>query len=258
MTHCQCLVQVRIARQLLGNPTSTTGQVLLAAAWRQEGVLLMDSMAKYDNGVEAFRQARNVLEFTQNPALTMRMQQIVVLAQLAGALDYIGAYDEGNKVGAHAVSCAESFLGPEHPILALSLTNHAFFLRGIGDPNAACEAHRRAGSIRAKVLGEQHPDVGISFNQEALCLQDLKRFPEAEASYLKALDIRMKRLGEDHFMVANTYNNLGSMHALQGKTAQAIAAYQHCHRIRLSCYGPGHKKVVDVEKELEALGHKIK
>jgi CHAT domain-containing protein/tetratricopeptide (TPR) repeat protein len=144
---------------------------------------------------------------------------------LATNLGEQGRYGEALQLHTQALDLRQKLLGPQHPDVAISLSNVGYILgqqrkyAEATQPLAmAVEIGRRNGSGE---LG-----LAASLNNYAANLAELKRYADAEKVYREALAIRTKRLGPNHPLTANVLNNLGHNAFAQGKNPQALTLFR--------------------------------
>ena len=82
-----------------------------------------------------------------------------------------GKYSEALPLAHRALEMSELALGPEHPDVAVPLTNLASLYTRLGNYAQAEPLYRRSLAIFERALGPEHPDVGLSPQQPgaALC-----------------------------------------------------------------------------------------
>ncbi len=131
-----------------------------------------------------------------------------------------GKYSEAEIHWGAALEEAEG-LGPEAPLLAISLNNLALVYMAHGKYAKAEPLYKRALAIWEKALGLEHPQVATSLNNRALLYQAQGKYAEAEPLYKRALAIYEKALGPEHPNIAQSLENYV---ALLRKTGRGVEA----------------------------------
>ena len=169
--------------------------------------------ARHEEGLRWSRHADVVLSILGEEEESLRR---------AGVLDIIGsihksagAYAEGKAYQERALAIREKVLGPDHPLVAISLNNLATALDStkVNDKRMLL---KRALAIFEKALGPDHPDVAAPLNNLAGVLMSMGAYEEAKPLYERALAIRKRALGPDHPDVAQSLNNLANVHYSMG------------------------------------------
>jgi esterase/lipase superfamily enzyme/Flp pilus assembly protein TadD len=137
-----------------------------------------------------------------------------------------GKYSEAIDLAERALALSERLHGPDHSLVAISLTNLAALYQSQGRLAEAEPLYKRALAIYEKALGPDHRDMAASLNDLASLYQSQSRFAEAEPLYKRALTIYEKALGPDHKDVAASLNNLASLYRSQGSYTEAEALYR--------------------------------
>ena len=77
-------------------------------------------------------------------------------------------------------------MGPDHPTLALTLSNLALNKKSLGHLSEAEALYKRALTIAEKALGPDHPDLAKVLGNLAILLQSQNRNAEAEPIFKRA------------------------------------------------------------------------
>jgi tetratricopeptide (TPR) repeat protein len=145
-------------------------------------------------------------------------------------------YEQALKVG-------EAALGPEHPRVAIYLSNQGIVLKELGDLPQARANYERALKIDEAAYGPNHPNVAIRINNLGGVLKELGNLAGARANFERALKINEEAYGPDHPRVAICLNNVGiALHNL-GDLGGARAYYERALKINEAVYGPDHPTV---------------
>jgi tetratricopeptide (TPR) repeat protein len=126
-------------------------------------------------------------------------------------------FSQAEPLYRRALSIGEQSLGPDHPEVAIRLSNLAQLLQ---DTNRLSEAEpmmRRALSIGEQSYGPDHPNVAIRLNNLAQLLKATNRLSEAEPLMRRALSIFHSSLGEDHPSTQRVAANYESLQEARDK-----------------------------------------
>jgi len=157
------------------------------------------------------------------------------------------------ELAARGLSIRETRLGPDHPLVATSLTNMALIKRKIGDLEEARRLLDRALSIRERTQGPRHPDTAATLDELADVLQTMGDYRQARQSYERALAIQEESLGLWHPDVARTLNGLAIMLIDLGDYDGAKSSFQRALAIRLKALGSEHPLTIQLLNNLALL-----
>ena len=150
-----------------------------------------------------------------------------VLSDQAVALAWQARYSEAADMAQEALSEAEQAFGPEHPTVALCLSNLAGLYHVLRRDAEAEPLIKRALTIREKAFGPNHREVATSLNDLAGIYQTIGRHSEAEPLCLQALSIREKALGpDDPVEVAQSLYLLAAIYEGQNRPNEAEPMYK--------------------------------
>ncbi len=152
-----------------------------------------------------------------------------------------------------ALAIGEESYGPDHPNVAIRLSNLAGLLQATNRLAEAEPLTRRALAIDEKTYGPDHPNVAIRLNNLARLLQDKNRLAEAEPMMRRALAIDENSYGPDYPDVAIRLNNLALLLKLTNRLAEAEPLYQRALTIVEKSYGPDHPYVANNLNNLATL-----
>jgi tetratricopeptide (TPR) repeat protein len=154
-------------------------------------------------------------------------------------------YAEAEPLYRRALAIDEKNYGPDHPAVAIRLSNLALLL---GDTNRLSEAeslYRRALAIDENSYGPNHPTVAMKLNNLAELLRNTNRLSEAEPLYRRALAIDEKNYGPDHPMVATFLNNLAELLGATNRPGEAEPLFRRALAIDEKSYGSDHPDVAN-------------
>ena len=132
-----------------------------------------------------------------------------------------GRYADAEPPYKRGLAIREKALGPNHPDVALSLSNLAGLYQALGRTAEAEPHYKRSLAIRERALGPDHPDVALSLNNLATFYGGQGRAAEAEPLHKRSLAIYETAMGPEHPIVAKTLDNLAWLAFGQGDWARA-------------------------------------
>jgi tetratricopeptide (TPR) repeat protein len=142
-----------------------------------------------------------------------------------------------------ALRIDEATYGPDHPTVAVRLSNLATVLQDLGHPEKAQPLLERALRIGEATHGPDHPTVAVRLSNLALVLQDLGHPEKAQPLLERALRIDEATHGPDHPTVATTLSNLATVLQDLGHPEKAQPLLERALRIDETTYGPDHPAV---------------
>jgi tetratricopeptide (TPR) repeat protein/tRNA A-37 threonylcarbamoyl transferase component Bud32 len=170
------------------------------------------------------------------------------------------ARGDHQKAGEHhrrALAIRETQLGADHPEVAISLTNIANALVGVGSYAEAERLARRALTIFEKKFGADHPYTAASYNNIGNSLFEQGRqqswddpegarpfFLQAVEHYQKAIEIREANLGPNHPSIGLNLHNLGEARRHLGQLTEARAAFERSLAIKRESYDADNPTVI--------------
>jgi tetratricopeptide (TPR) repeat protein len=165
-----------------------------------------------------------------------------LLDQAGWHLDDRARYAEAEPLMRRALEIDEKALGPDHPNVAICLSNLAV----LHSTNRLSEAEplmRRAVTIYEKAYGADHPHLAASLNNLADLLRVTNRLSEAEPLIRRALAIDEKALGPDHPNVAIRLNVLALLLTDTNRLDEAEPLMRRALAISEKALGPDHPSV---------------
>eukprot|EP00798_Chlamydomonas_sp_ICE-L_P011992 gene11992-15087_t len=251
------LVMAKEAKDLLKDASNAQHKLMLALALRAEGLIGRENYS-FAVSIAAHQSAVELVDSIVNDVPQDKMEKIILMAELAGTMDYCGKFAEGREVAEKAVSEATTYFSSgSHPILALCLTANGYHANAqgrdaqeAGDKDKANSFFEAALGMHESALGMRHEaklglDEAFSLNQKALLLQELGRYEESEKSYLESLRIRKKCQPDPDTLVANTYHAIGKLSMLSGKLAAGSESDDDPSAER-----PGDEQIIAAGKDL--------
>jgi tetratricopeptide (TPR) repeat protein/DNA-binding XRE family transcriptional regulator len=188
----------------------------------------------------------------------MQFPEAIQLLDLCGQYLYQRAqYAEAEALYLQALELREQALGPEHPDVAISLSNLTTLYWDQGKFMQVEPLFLRALAVRTQALGPEHPDVASSLNDLALLYKAQDRYDQAEPLFLRALAIREKALDPEHLDMTATLHNLAMLYCNQDRFPEAeplfLRALSICERV----LGPEHPDVATSLNYLAGLYHSL-
>jgi tetratricopeptide (TPR) repeat protein len=178
-------------------------------------------------------------------------------ARLYGQLDNLfdakARYPEAEKASRRALAISETSLGPDHPEVAIRLSNLAALLFATNRLAEAEPLMRRALAIDETGYGPDHPRRATGLNNLAQMLQDTGRLAEAEPLMRRALAIDEASYGPAHPNVARDLSNLAQLLSATNRLAEAEPLMRRALAINEVSYGPDHPQVATVLNNLAQL-----
>ena len=166
-------------------------------------------------------------------------------------------YTEAEALYRQALEIREHVLGPEHPDVAISLSNLTTLYWDQGKFTQAEPLFLRSLAIREQALGPRHPDVAASVNDLALLYKAQDRYDQAEPLFLRALAIRSQSLDPEHLDLASTLNNLAMLYYNQDRFVEAEPLFLRALSISQRVLGPEHPDVATSLNYLAGLYHAL-
>jgi len=154
-----------------------------------------------------------------------------------------GKYDTALPLAQRALAIREQILGPQHPSVAISLSNLASLYRAKGQYDHAEALYQRALVISEKALGPEHPTVAVSLNSLAVLYHAKGDYARAVPLYQRTMAKLEKSLSTRNTDVATSLNNLAGLYHAKGDYARAEPLYQRALTILEQVLGPQHPHV---------------
>jgi nucleoside phosphorylase/tetratricopeptide (TPR) repeat protein len=206
-------------------------------------------------------ECRRLLDHALHAA-ELAIQRDVAKTTVVGLLNLVGvhlsaAHDllRAREQLQRALRIKESAYGPDHLLVAITLTNLGIVARQQGDLDEARRLLVRAMEIFKSAYGPDHPQVACTLNSLGLVAQEQGDPGEARRLHEQALGIFESAYGPDHPEVARALNNLGVVSQRLGDLARARRLLEQALGIKERAYGPDHPEVASTLINLaEVLG----
>lgn len=167
---------------------------------------------------------------------------VVILGQLASALERAGNIDEGLTEARRAVEVAERVLGHDHPALIAPLQSVATLLAQQGHVPDALDTARRALDIAER----RHGDVGIASIRLAFTLMGAGELVGAEALVTRAAPLVDAYDGPRSALAGNVYMLRGLLRGQLDRHEEAIADFLHSLDIERAWEPPESPTFIDL------------
>lgn len=176
---------------------------------------------------------------------------------LAVFLSRSGLYAEAEPLMRSALDIDAKNLGPNHPFIAIRLSNLASLLENMNrqDQDEVEDLYRRAVAISEQTFGPEHRRVAICLSNLSAFLVKTNQLNEAERLIRRGLAIDEKCLGVDHPNIAVRLNNLAGLLQRTNRPAQAEPLLRRSLSILESNFGPDHRNVAAGLNSLASVLH---
>ena len=201
--------------------------ILEAAAGRDSALAvalgnLGTTLARRGDYPEAERLLRRAIDI--NRSIRAEHPQLAgALLSLAYTLDEMperaSAADSLYRQGA---DMRRRTLGPDHPMYAFALGDHAVFLNNAGRYAEALPLAERHHALISSIFGPEHPNTAAAMSTHAYALAGMGRREEAIALARRTLDLRLTRFGRLHNSTANAMSALATLLHDAGQTLEAM------------------------------------
>ena len=163
------------------------------------------------------------------------------LETLAGALNRLGKFDEGERYMRRALAMYERDKGPNDPGLIVPLYRLAQAVITIRqDYDEATRLMERDVAIAKASLGEGHPRTAYTLGMLADLESRRGNFAKAERLSRLAVEIFEKSLGKRDLAVADSYVDLAKVYARVGRWPETEAAQRNALAIYETLLGRAH------------------
>lgn len=149
------------------------------------------------------------------------MPTTLLLSRFGVLLHAKAAYPESEPLLRRALAIDENSHDPNHPIIAIHVSNLAQLLKATNHLAEAELLMRRALKIDEANYSTNHSRIADDLNSLAVLLKDTNRLTEAEPMLRRGLAIYEATLGPDHPRVANGLNNLAQALHVMGRLDEA-------------------------------------
>ena len=169
-----------------------------------------------------------------------------------------GKYSEAESLLNQALNIVKSSLGPDHPNVAVCMSNLGQVYLNQGKYSEAEPLLKQALNIVKSSLGPDHSEMARILNNLAMVYINQGKYSEAESLLNQALNIVKSSLGPDHPNVAVCMSNLGQVYLNQGKYSEAEPLLKQALNIVKSSLGPDHPYIYSLLAEIKRCNKKIR
>jgi tetratricopeptide (TPR) repeat protein len=163
--------------------------------------------------------AASELAFGRNGAGTWEAEQL-----LGTTYTKVGAFGKAAPHFVHALALREDSVGPDHPDVALVLSNLGVCYRHLHDPRARA-TFERALAIRERIYGPKSPMIVATLDNFAEYLQQEKDYPAALAMFDRGRQIAKIVPGTAHAIYHTLANDYAEALVAAGRLADAHHAF---------------------------------
>ena len=198
--------------------------------------------------------AREILDKGADKIVRELQGQPLVQGKLMNTMGFVyeslGLYDPAQALLEKALETRIKALGPDHPDVAITLSDLGTVVWRKGDFARAEVLQEQALAIREKRLGPESKEVASSLHNLGTLNWSQGNYDEARRLLERALAIREKILGPEHADVAATLNSLGAIAYKEGDYKKAGAIWERTLAIREKALGPDHPWVAQTLNNL--------
>ena len=166
-----------------------------------------------------------------------------VLQKTARYLFARGRYGEARSLFERSLAIRERALGPDHPDVAVSLSNLAIANDEQGRYAEAQAFLERSLAIRERAFGPDHPIVVKTIDNLALVRWRRGRYADSQALWERSLSLRERTCSPDDPDVAHSLTGLALVLFEQGRYAAARVADERALAIQERAFGPDHPRL---------------
>tara|TARA_R110000787_G_scaffold279677_1_gene389949 strand:+ start:35515 stop:38007 length:2493 start_codon:yes stop_codon:yes gene_type:complete len=157
--------------------------------------------------------------------------EIEVRSGLGRALCELGEFAEAETQIRKALALTEAVYGPDHPRLALPLSDLGRVLNDIGKSDESIAAHRRALAISTAAFGADDSSTLSHRNNLAVALAGADRLDEAISLLERNLDSLSRTTSADSLDVGELFQNLAVIQSEAGRSADALGSLARAEAI---------------------------
>jgi CHAT domain-containing protein/Tfp pilus assembly protein PilF len=184
---------------------------------------------------------------------TSNQPDLQAMMERAEKLRLEGQFGAAVTIWQQILLIVEKTHGPDHPDVAIKLSNLALVLTIQGRYGAAEPLFRRSQGILEKAFGPDHPDVAFSLYSLAHVLKLQGNYTSAEPLYRRSLVILEKALGPDHPDLATSLGDLAMLLSKQGQYGSAEPLFRRSLAILEKALGADHPDVALILNNLAML-----
>jgi serine/threonine protein kinase/Tfp pilus assembly protein PilF len=188
--------------------------------------------------------AREILDKGADKITRELEGQPIVQGKLMNTMGFVyrnlGLYDPAQGLLEKALDIRTEALGPDHPDVAITLSDLGNVQWHKGDLAKAKALLDQALTIREKRFGPDSAEVANSLHDLGTLNYTQGNYAEARRLLERSLAIRERVLGPEHEDVTNTLNTLGAIAYKEGDLKKAGEIWERTLAIREKVLGPDH------------------
>ncbi len=142
-----------------------------------------------------------------------------------------------------ALLILEEQLSPNHPDLAVIMTNLGNVYFELQRPELSERYHQQALNIRKNAFHADDPAIAQSTYNLAVLYESQHKYEQAATFYQQAISLWSASVGPTHPYVGNALSNLSGIYRTQGKHNKAINILQRMLVFKKSVFGAQHEEV---------------
>lgn len=231
--------QRRIAEANLQRAETSERAAKREAAKANEAMGFLSNLFASANPTEARGKELTVGELLDDGARRLRQSSLLdqpevrleLLNTIAIAYRELGRYDDAEAILTQGLTDHREQLGPDHPLIAKSLSGLARLEYVNANPDGAERLARESLAMRERLYGRSHPQVAECLAFLGIIDMDRDKFEEAESHLKEALGILKDNLKDensdvDATNVAVCMNRLASLYEKLGRFSEAESLYR--------------------------------
>jgi len=155
----------------------------------------------------------------------------------------LGNLGEAEEHFLAALHILEEQLTPNHPDLAVIMTNLGNVYFESKHPELSEKYHQQALKIRKNAFSADDPAIAQSTYNLAVLYEDQKKYEQATIFYQQAISLWSASLGPAHPYVGSALSNLSGIYNIQGKHKKATNILLRMLVLKKSVFGSRHEEV---------------
>src|SRR3989339_233823 len=202
-----------------------------AQSWQE----LMDSTKFYQEKQDyqtALEWAEKALPQAEKEFGEKDTNYVSTLGSISEIYYYQGNLDSAIYYGDINLKICRTIFKDDHPDLANSINNMAYFYDGRGNYKEAEPLFKEALEMRRRIFKGDRPAVAGSINNMAMFYNGRGNYKEAEPLFKEALEMRRRIFKGDHPDLANSINNMAYFYNGRGNYKEAEPLYKEALEMR--------------------------
>ena len=184
---------------------------------------------------------------------TLRIDPVILAqyrGELAKALLYIGKPQVALSENQAVLEILENRMDPRDSLLAVALTNQAFYLNANAKFQESMTYSERALNIKETLYAPMHSEFIYNYLNLGNTLRNMGEYQKALEHYKQALSIVEEQENPDENLKSTLLTNMGVTYRQLGKIEKAIGHQQQVLKISQSIYGDYHPETAIVVSNL--------